>query len=163
MRPRFELDDDDKDKKAEPADAPMFTAIPQALYKARTVLIFGEVDMKLAERVTAQLLALDSESAEPIKVIINSPGGHVESGDTIHDVIRYLRSPVKMLGSGWVASSGAHIFIGAKKENRFCLPNTRFMLRGTGTGERLGHLAAMLAGTLAIALAILWNAHVFAL
>ena len=136
MRPRSELEDDDKEKKDERADAPMFTAVPQALYKARTILLFGDIDMKVAERVTAQMLALDSESADPIKIIINSPGGHVESGDTIHDVVRYLRSPVKMIGTGWVASSGAHIFIGAKKENRFCLPNTRFMLHQPFGGVR---------------------------
>jgi ATP-dependent Clp protease, protease subunit len=92
------------------------------------VLIFGEVDMKLAERVTAQLLAMVAESRDDIRVVINSPGGHVESGDTIHDVIKFVGSRVKMIGTGWVASAGAHIFIGAARENRFCLPNTRFLL-----------------------------------
>ena len=135
MRPRFELDDEDKEKPEKP-EPYVFTAVPQALYKARTIMLFGDIDMKVAERVTAQMLALDSESADPIKIIINSPGGHVESGDTIHDVIRFLRSPVKMIGTGWVASSGAHIFIGAKKENRFCLPNTRFMLHQPFGGVR---------------------------
>ena len=114
---------DDKDKAPEPQSSP----VAAALFKSRTVLIFGEVNMKMAERVTAQLLALN-ETAGDIRVIVNSPGGHVESGDTIHDMLRFVGSKVKMIGTGWVASAGAHIFLGAKRENRFCLPFTRFLL-----------------------------------
>jgi ATP-dependent Clp protease protease subunit len=84
--------------------------------------------MKLAERVTGQLLAYAQEGDGDIKVFVNSPGGHVESGDSIHDLIRFCGPRVKMIGTGWVASAGAHIFLGADKENRFCLPNTRFLL-----------------------------------
>ena len=120
------LDDDNKKEKAPPE--PPVSPAQQALFKARTVLIFGEVDMKLAERVTAQLLAMAAESDADIRVVINSPGGHVESGDTIHDVIKFVGARVKMIGTGWVASAGAHIFIGARRENRFALPNTRFLL-----------------------------------
>jgi ATP-dependent Clp protease protease subunit len=92
--------------------------------------------MKLAERVTAQLLAHAEEGKGDIRVIINSPGGHVESGDTIHDVMRYVGPRVKIIGTGWVASAGAHIFLGAEKENRFCLPNTRFLLHQPLGGVR---------------------------
>jgi ATP-dependent Clp protease protease subunit len=74
------------------------------------------------------LLALAAEGGGDIRVIINSPGGHVESGDTIHDMIRFCGPRVKMIGTGWVASAGAHIFLGAERANRFCLPNTRFLL-----------------------------------
>ncbi len=131
----FRLEDEEEKPdtaKPEPQAAP----VAQALYKSRTVLIFGEVDMKMAERVTAQLLALASESNDPIRVILNSPGGHVESGDTIHDVIRFCGPPVKIVGTGWVASAGAHIFLGAKRENRFCLPFTRFLLHQPLGGVR---------------------------
>lgn len=121
------LDDDDS-KKTPPPPEPQTSPVAQALFKARTVLIFGEVDMKLAERVTAQLLAMAAESDADIRVVINSPGGHVESGDTIHDVIKFVGSRVKMIGTGWVASAGAHIYIGAARENRFALPQTRFLL-----------------------------------
>jgi Protease subunit of ATP-dependent Clp proteases len=110
--------------------------VQNALYKSRTVLVFGEIDMRLAERVTAQLLALAAESDKPIKVVINSPGGHVESGDTIHDMIRFCGPQVKVIGTGWVASAGAHIFLGAEKENRLCLPNTRFLLHQPTGGVR---------------------------
>jgi ATP-dependent Clp protease protease subunit len=136
--PRLDDDNDkNKDKEGMRPDQ-LAQPVAQALFKARTVLIFGEVDMKLAERVTAQLLAYAAEGDGDIKVIVNSPGGHVESGDTIHDMIRYCGPRVKMIGTGWVASAGAHIFLGAQKENRFCLPNTRFLLHqplGGVTGQ----------------------------
>jgi ATP-dependent Clp protease protease subunit len=132
------MDDEDGDDTARKPDMPMTAGpVQNALFKARTVLIFGEIDMRLAERVTAQLLALAAEGSDkPIKVIINSPGGHVESGDTIHDMIRYCGPQVKVIGTGWVASAGAHIFLGAEKANRLCLPNTRFLLHQPAGGVR---------------------------
>jgi ATP-dependent Clp protease protease subunit len=130
-------EDDDGDEAARKPDMPMTAGpVQNALFKSRTVLVFGEIDMRLAERVTAQLLALSAENDQPIKVVINSPGGHVESGDTIHDMIRFCGPQVKVIGTGWVASAGAHIFLGAKKENRLCLPNTRFLLHQPMGGVR---------------------------
>jgi ATP-dependent Clp protease protease subunit len=129
-------DGDDDDKGSKP-DMPMTAGpVQNALFKARTVLVFGEVNMRMAERVTAQLTALAAESDKDIRVIINSPGGHVESGDTIHDFIRFCGPKVKVIGTGWVASAGAHIFLGAKREDRFCLPNTRFLLHQPLGGVR---------------------------
>jgi ATP-dependent Clp protease protease subunit len=98
------------------------------LYDARTVLIFGEITMALAERIAAQLLALAAESREPIRVLINSPGGHVESGDTLHDLLRFIEPEVTVLGTGWVASAGALIYAAVPRERRLALPNTRFLL-----------------------------------
>jgi ATP-dependent Clp protease protease subunit len=122
------LDDTEKDKsEGIKPDQPM-APVQMALFKARMVLIFGEIDMKIAERVSGQLLAYAAEGSGDIRVIINSQGGHVEAGDTIHDMIRFCGPRVKMIGTGWVASAGAHIFLGAEKPNRFCLPNTRFLL-----------------------------------
>jgi len=132
---RADEEDDDKDDDKSKAPEPQSSEIAKALYKSRTVLIFGDVDMKMAERVTAQLLAY-AESEGDIRVIVNSPGGHVESGDTIHDMIRFVGNRVKMIGTGWVASAGAHIFLGAKKQNRFCLPFTRFLLHQPLGGVR---------------------------
>lgn len=134
MRRLDEEDEDEKEDKKAPE--PQSTPVQNALFKSRTVLIFGEVDMKMAERVTAQLLAYAAEGEGDIKVVVNSPGGHVESGDTIHDMIRYVGPRVKMIGTGWVASAGAHIFLGAKKENRYCLPFTRFLLHQPLGGVR---------------------------
>lgn len=131
------LDEDDDEDKGRQPDMPMTAGpVQNALFKSRTVLIFGEIDMRLAERVTAQLTALAAESDAPIRVVINSPGGHVESGDTIHDMIRFCGPQVKAIGTGWVASAGAHIFLGAQKENRLCLPNTRFLLHQPAGGAR---------------------------
>lgn len=134
MASRFTLDKEEETKTPEPAP---FTAISQALFKSRTVLIFGEVDMKMAERVTANLLALTADDPnKDIKVVVHSPGGHVESGDTIHDMIKALRPQVKMIGTGWVASAGTHIYLGADKAHRYCLPNTRFMVHQPAGGIR---------------------------
>ena len=131
----FRADEENDEKEEKKAPEPQSSEIAKALFKSRTVLIFGEVDMKMAERVSAQLLAY-AESDGDIRVIVNSPGGHVESGDTIHDMIRFVGNRVKMIGTGWVASAGAHIFLGAKKENRFCLPFTRFLLHQPLGGVR---------------------------
>jgi len=102
--------------------------LEEALFKARTILLTGGIDDKQARRVSERLLALASESKEPILLVLSSPGGHVESGDMIHDMIKFVPAPVKILGTGWVASAGALIYSAAKKENRFALPNTRFLL-----------------------------------
>ncbi|MEL7480487.1 MAG: ATP-dependent Clp protease proteolytic subunit [Pseudomonadota bacterium] len=102
--------------------------LEEALFKARTILLTGGIDDKQARRVCERLLALSSESEDPILLVISSPGGHVESGDMIHDMIKFVPAPVKILGTGWVASAGALIYAAAKPENRFSLPNTRFLL-----------------------------------
>jgi len=104
------------------------------LFTARSVLIFGEINMDLAKAVTGQLLALAHESIEPIKVIINSPGGHVESGDTIHDMLQFIDCKVNVIGTGWVASAGALIYLGVPKAQRYALPNTRFLLHQPSGG-----------------------------
>jgi ATP-dependent Clp protease protease subunit len=132
---RFDEEEENEKTKVELPESQSLP-VQKALFNARTVLIFGEVDMKMAERVCAQLLALAADGEGDIKVIINSPGGHVEAGDTMHDMIRFVGPRVKMIGTGWVASAGAHIYLGAHKENRLCLPNTRFLLHQPLGGVR---------------------------
>jgi ATP-dependent Clp protease, protease subunit len=106
------------------------------LFKARTLIISGEINQKLAANVIGQLLAMDSQSQEPITIYINSQGGHVESGDTIHDIVQYVRSPVQMVGTGWVASAGALIYVAVPKESRLSLPHTRYLLHQPAGGMR---------------------------
>lgn len=106
----------------------------QLTFKGRFVLIFGEVTDALAHATCRRLLALSADSEAPITVLISSPGGHVESGDAIHDMIRFVRAPVTVVGTGWVASAGAHIFLAPPKERRMCLPNTRFMIHQPAGG-----------------------------
>jgi ATP-dependent Clp protease, protease subunit len=86
--------------------------------------------------VSARLLALAADNDDPINVFISSPGGHVESGDMIHDVIKFIRPRVRTIGSGWVASAGALIFVAAELKDRYCLPNTRFLLHQPSGGIR---------------------------
>ncbi len=104
------------------------------LFRARTLIIAGEINQRTAADVMAQLVAMSTESDDPITVFINSQGGHVESGDTIHDLIRFLRPRVRMIGTGWVASAGALIYVAAPLEDRYCLPNTRFLLHQPAGG-----------------------------
>ncbi len=108
------------------------------LFTQRKVLVFGAITDKVARDVTGRLLALVGDSDKPIDVYVNSPGGHVESGDTIHDMIRFVDAavPVRIIGTGWVASAGALIFLAGAKERRFCLPNTRFLLHQPMGGVR---------------------------
>lgn len=106
----------------------------QLLFKSRFVMVFGEINDKLAQATCKRLLALSEESEAPITMLISSPGGHVESGDAIHDMINFVRAPVTTVGSGWVASAGVHIFLAPPKERRVCLPNTRFMIHQPAGG-----------------------------
>jgi ATP-dependent Clp protease protease subunit len=99
-----------------------------ALFKARTVLVYGEITTQLAHVVSAQLLALASSGSAPIRMIVHSQGGHVEAADTVHDLARSIAPDLVMIGTGWVASAGALIYVAAKRENRYALPNTRFLL-----------------------------------
>jgi len=120
----YRLDDENNEKPIGEPNA----FLEEALFKARTILLTGGIDDKQARRVCERLLALSSESNDPILLVLSSPGGHVESGDMIHDMIKFVSAPVKILGTGWVASAGALIYSAAKKENRYALPNTRFLL-----------------------------------
>lgn len=128
--------DEQEEKEDEKEDEKGFTPLHQKLLETRTILLFGEINMETAQRITGQLLVLDADSDDPIKLIINSPGGHVESGDTIYDMIRFVNSPVKVIGTGWVASAGALIYAAAEKENRYSLPNTRYLLHQPMGGAR---------------------------
>jgi ATP-dependent Clp protease, protease subunit len=118
---------DQEDEKSGPeAAAPAI--VEKALFKSRVVLLTGEVNDVQARRVTERLLALAGDSDDPITLVVSSPGGHVESGDMIHDIVGFIKPKVNMLGAGWVASAGALIYCAVPKAQRFCLPNTRFLL-----------------------------------
>ena len=106
----------------------------ERLLKARTIIISGEVTQRLAASVMGQLLAMSADSSDPITIYVNSQGGHVEAGDTIHDVIRFIKPKVRMVGTGWVASAGALIYVATPREQRYCLPNTRFLLHQPAGG-----------------------------
>jgi ATP-dependent Clp protease protease subunit len=124
---------DANEEKPEPTER--IDAIAERLaFKSRFVMVFGEINHSVARATCTRLIALAEESDAPINVLISSPGGHVESGDAIHDVIRFVRTKVTTVGTGWVASAGTHVFLAAPKERRVCLPNTRFMIHQPGGG-----------------------------
>jgi ATP-dependent Clp protease protease subunit len=132
-QPEQEQEQEEKDiSNARPE--PMGRLEEQLIFRSRHILVFGEIDDRLAQAVCRRLLALSEESAAPITMLVSSPGGHVESGDAIHDMIRFVRSPVTTIGTGWVASAGAHVFLAPPKGRRVCLPNTRFMIHQPAGG-----------------------------
>lgn len=110
--------------------------IDEKLFKSRSLTIFGEINDKLARNVTEHLLALAAENDDPITLYVSSPGGHVESGDVIYDMIKFIRPEVRAVGTGWVASAATTIFLAAKPEHRFALPNTRFLIHQPLGGSR---------------------------
>jgi ATP-dependent Clp protease, protease subunit len=134
--------DDDKGKDDKP-ERSTSSLMEQLAFKSRFVMVFGEIDDKMARATSERLILLAQESDAPIHMLVSSPGGHVESGDAIHDMIRFVRAPVTTIGSGWVASAGTHIFLAAPKERRVCLPNTRFMIHqpSGGAGGRASDIA----------------------
>ena len=109
-------------------------AVLSRMLKIRTVLLSGEVDHAVAERAISQALILDADSHDPIRVIISSQGGHVDSGYAIYDVLRYIESPIVTVGAGWVASIAVPILLSAPKGQRYSLPNTRFLLHQPSGG-----------------------------
>lgn len=122
----------------EPESAPApatYDPVSERLLRARTIIISAEITQKLAASVCSQLLALAAESENDITIFLNSQGGHVEAGDTIHDLIRFIRPRTRIIGTGWVASAGALIFVAVAREQRFCLPNTRFLLHQPSGGS----------------------------
>jgi ATP-dependent Clp protease, protease subunit len=108
--------------------------LEEKAFKSRTVLVFGVINDVSAGEVAKRLIALSGESSDPITMLVSSPGGHVESGDVIHDIIRFIEAPVNMVGSGWVGSAAVNVYLSVPKERRFCLPNTRFLIHQPSGG-----------------------------
>jgi ATP-dependent Clp protease protease subunit len=102
--------------------------LQERILKTRSIIISGEITQAVAAKVMAQLLILEEAGDQPIKLFINSQGGHVEAGDTIHDMIKFVKPRVIVIGTGWVASAGITIYLATAKENRYSLPNTRYMI-----------------------------------
>ena len=108
--------------------------LEEKAFKSRTVLVFGAINDQTAADTVRRLIALDAASDAPIDMLVSSPGGHLESGDTVHDVVRFINAPVRMIGTGWVGSAATHLFLAVPKERRFCLPQTRFLIHQPSGG-----------------------------
>jgi ATP-dependent Clp protease protease subunit len=128
------MQNEKSEKKAPEAPANRF--LDEKLFKSRSLTIFGDINEKIARTVTERLLALAAESDDPITIYISSPGGHVESGDVVYDIIKFIKPEVRVIGTGWVASAATTIYLAAKKENRYSLPNTRFLVHQPSGGSR---------------------------
>lgn len=108
--------------------------LEEKAFRSRTVLVFGAISDKVAADITRRLVALDAHSPEPIDMLVSSPGGHLESGDAIHDMIRFITAPVNMIGTGWVGSAATHLYLAVPKQRRYCTPNTRFLIHQPSGG-----------------------------
>ncbi|ALM84498.1 ATP-dependent Clp protease proteolytic subunit [Bordetella sp. N] len=124
----------DPEHPAQPAPGQNSTFLEEKAFRTRTVLVFGPITDASASETVRRLLTLDAESAAPINMIVSSPGGHLESGDAVHDVVRFIAAPVNMIGTGWVGSAATHLYLGAPRERRFCLPQTRFLIHQPSGG-----------------------------
>lgn len=103
-------------------------SLGEKLLKTRSVMISGEINKDLSNDFAQRMLVLDSESSDPITVYINSPGGDVDSGFAIYDMIRFVNSPVKVVGIGLVASAAALIYLSVPAERRFAFPNSTYLI-----------------------------------
>lgn len=124
-------DEEENDEKSPGVASP----IVRRLLETRTVLVCGPVSDDMARDVMAQLLVLDArDSVKPIRVVINSPGGAVDAGYAIYDTMRFVKAPVHSICAGLAASAATVILLGAPKEHRYSLPNTRFLIHQPSTG-----------------------------
>jgi ATP-dependent Clp protease protease subunit len=104
------------------------------LLKTRTVMVTDEVTKKMAQQIMTQLLLLEAENNDDIKMYINSPGGDADAGFAIFDMMRFVRPKIKAICAGVAASAAVIILLGAKKENRLSLPNARVLIHQPSTG-----------------------------
>lgn len=108
--------------------------LESTLLRHRTLTIFGEINKDVAQRTAEKLLAVAFELDDPITIFICSPGGHVESGDAIFDMIRFVKPIVRIIGTGWVGSAATHIYLATERKHRYALPNTRFLIHQPAGG-----------------------------
>jgi ATP-dependent Clp protease, protease subunit len=128
------MEDPEHDAPSASTAEPRNAFLEEKAFKSRTVLIFGAINDQSASDVTRRLIALDADNSSPIDLLVSSPGGHLESGDAIHDIIRFIAAPVNMIGTGWVGSAATHLYLSVPKERRYCTPNTRFLIHQPSGG-----------------------------
>ena len=130
---------------AAPAQEARNSFLEEKAFASRTVLVFGAINDQSAADTVRRLIALDAASSAPIDLLVSSPGGHLESGDTLHDIVKFIAAPVRMIGTGWVGSAATHLFLAVPKERRFCLPQTRFLIHqpSGGAGGQATDIAIM--------------------
>lgn len=126
---------DTPEHESAPATAePRNSFLEEKAFRSRTVLVFGAISDSSASEIARRLIALDADSSAPINMLVSSPGGHLESGDAIHDILRFISAPVNVIGTGWVGSAATHMYLGVPRERRYCTPNTRFLIHQPSGG-----------------------------
>lgn len=100
----------------------------EKLLKTRSILLSGEINKDSADKLIRDLLVLENESSDPVKIYINSPGGDVDAGYAIYDMIRFVSCPVILIGMGLVASAAALILLAVPAERRVGLPNSSYLI-----------------------------------
>ena len=126
------FDDDDEEEKKQKKEEPF----ADKFLKTRQIILTGEINKELADSIARQLLILDSECSDPIYMYIDSPGGDVDAGFAIYDMIRFVKSPVYLVGMGLIASAAALILLSVPKEQRVGLPNSRYLIHQPLGGMR---------------------------
>ena len=135
---RYENDDDQEQEEEQSGkqSSKVSDAISTKFLKTRQILLTGEVNKALTEKIVKQLLILEADSDEPIKIFIDSPGGDADAGYAIFDMIRFVKAPVYTIGMGLVASAGALILLAAPKERRIALPNSHYLIHQPLSGMK---------------------------
>lgn len=110
--------------------------INEKLLKTRSIMLSGEINKESADLVIKQLLVLEGESSDPVKIFINSPGGDVDAGYAIFDMVRFVSCPVTMLGMGLVASAAALVLLAVPAERRLGLPNSTYLIHQPMSGMK---------------------------
>lgn len=128
MNFRYEDDPEEEECEKNEKQSEGIDPLAHKFLKTRQILLSGEINKPLAERVIRQLLVLESDSDEPVKIFIDSPGGDADAGYAIFDMIRFIKAPVYTIGMGLVASAGSIILLAAPKERRFGLPNSHYLI-----------------------------------
>ena len=129
-------DEEDEATKKSDDKHPSGPDYSEKFMKTRTILLSGEINKPLAERIIRSLLLLEAESHDPIKLMIDSPGGDADAGYAIFDMVRFIGAPVYTLGMGLVASAGALVLLAAPKERRLGLPNSHYLIHQPSSGMR---------------------------
>ncbi len=133
----FRLEDEENEESKEERADPLSRKMMEYFLKARTILLFEQIEPRVTRRIVSQLLFLNEESrTEPIKLLINSPGGVADDGLAIYDSMKLIEAPVKTIVTGLAASAAAIILVAAKKENRMALPHSRVMIHQPLGGAR---------------------------
>lgn len=130
---RFDEENEEQAKQSAEKDAGA-EALNAKFLKTRQIILSGEINKELAEKVARQLLVLEADSDEPIRLFIDSPGGDADAGYAIFDMIRFIKAPVYTIGMGLIASAASIVLLAAPKKHRFALPNSRYLIHQPMSG-----------------------------